>query len=133
AGTGSDSAQAEEPDPDRAGQRGYGGGGGGDNADPADDADGPEHAPPHRAFARSAERADERGYPLHDPGDADQQAEQRHGQADMADQHHAYHDIKKAGDTQPDSVLLFSVENPYQEEDPRDDRDDADQHGDHVE
>ena len=51
----------------------------------------------------------------------------------MAYQDHAHHDVKEAGDTQPDPVMFFSVEYPYQVENPRDDRDDANQHGDHVE
>ena len=51
----------------------------------------------------------------------------------MANQYHADDDVQEAGDTEPDAVLLSAVEHPYQVEDPRDDHEDADEDGDHVE
>jgi hypothetical protein len=51
----------------------------------------------------------------------------------VANQHHADDDVQEPGDPQPDAVLLSVVEHPDQVEEARDDHEDADQDGDHVE
>ena len=78
----------------------------------------PSRAPPR-------DPPDQRGQPLDDPGDTDNQADERPGQVQMADQDHPDHDEQQPGDAQPDPVRLGRVEHPDQVEDPREDHQDT--------
>jgi hypothetical protein len=125
-------AEDEQPDPDQHGQHGDGRQRAHGDHDPGDQADRPEHRPPDGALARPAERGHQPRYPLDDPAEADQQADEGQGHVQVADQHHAERDEEQAGDAQPEAVPRRPVSRPDQVEDPRDDRGDADQDGEHA-
>jgi hypothetical protein len=126
-------AHDDEPDPEQDREDGHGRDRRRGDHDPGDHADDAEHGPPQAGSANAGERAEKRGYALHDPGDADQQADRGDGQVQVTDQQDAYHDEKQPADALPGAAPLSAVERTDQVKDPRYDRQDAEQDGDHVE
>ena len=80
----------------------------------------------------ACDSSDKRGHALHDPADAHEQADERNGQMQMADQDDADDDKQQAGYAQPYPVRFVAVEYADQVEDPREDHQDADQDRDEV-
>ena len=99
---------------------------------PRDKADQAEGDPPGPAFADvSRDAADERGQPLDYPGDADDQADERPAEVQMADQDDTDDDEHQAGDAEPDAVR-FLGSNTRIRWNPREDHENAEQDRDHV-
>jgi|GEM_PF-1714315 len=69
---------------------------------------------------------------LYDPGEAHEQADERNGQMQMADQDDADDDKQQAGQAQPYPVRFVRAEYADQVEDPREDHEDANHDRDEV-
>src|ERR1700722_14226572 len=125
----------DEPDAHEGGERGHRADRGRDDDDARGQADDAEHhrPPATRAASAGAEAHEQRNHALHDPGQADDQADQREAEVQVTDQHRAAHDEQDPGYPPPHAPLLGPADRVDDVEDPREDHQDAQQHGDHVE